>query len=121
RVRVRVQSGFSVYVPVMLTWSMLPFWLNVAVAVVPPLPSKVCAPISENGPAYAGGAVMNPVDVYAKVPRKVSLEHPLSSAFAVGAMARANAVIAAAVKVLAMMLRFMMVSFALFMPNQLSA
>ena len=54
---------------------------------------------------------MNPVDVYAKVPCKVALEHPLSSAFAVGDMARASAVTAAIVKVLAM-LHFMIISFA---------
>jgi hypothetical protein len=47
--------------------------------------------------------------LYAYVPRKVLLEQPLSSAFAVGAMASANAVMA--VSVLAMVLRFMMISF----------
>jgi hypothetical protein len=40
----------------------------------------------------------------------VLLVHPLSSAFAHGAMARANA--ATAVKVFAIVLRFMIVSFA---------
>jgi len=89
----------------------LPFWLNVTTPVVPPLPSKICVPVSANGPAKSGGAVMNPVDVYAKVPCKVELEHPLSSAFAVGDMARASAVTAAIVKVLAM-LHFMIISFA---------
>src|SRR5712675_2068737 len=95
----------------MVTWNMLPFWLNVAVAVVAPFPSKVCVPTSANGPARAGGAVKDPVDVYAKVPFRVSLEHALLSAFAVGAMPRASAVTAAIVKVFAMVLRFMIISF----------
>jgi hypothetical protein len=50
---------------------------------------------------------MYPVDVYAKVPRTVSLEHPLSSAFAVDDKARASAVTAAIVKVFRMVLCFM--------------
>jgi hypothetical protein len=90
---------------------MLPFWLNVTAAVVPPFPSKAWVPVSANGPAMAGGAVMYPVDVYAKVPCTVALVHPLSSALAVGDMARASAVNAAIVKVLAM-LHFMIISFA---------
>ena len=76
--------------------------------VVTPPPLKVCVPTSTVGPAIVGGATIDPVDVYAYVPRKVLLEQPLSSALAVGAMASANAVMA--VSVLAMVLRFMMIS-----------
>jgi hypothetical protein len=53
---------------------------------------------------------MNPVDVYAKLPLREKLEHPLLAAFAVGAKPRARAVIAASVKVCAMVLRFMIES-----------
>ena len=79
-----MQSGFTVYVPFMVTGTMLPFWLTQAVAVVPPFPSKICVPTLANGPASAGGAVMNPVTLYAKVPSRVVLEHPLSAACASG-------------------------------------
>jgi hypothetical protein len=37
----------------MVTGTMLPFWLTIAVAVVAPLPSKVCVPTPANGPARA--------------------------------------------------------------------
>jgi hypothetical protein len=47
-----VQSGFTVYVPSMVTFMMLPFAFIVAVAVVCPFPSKVCPPISSKGPGY---------------------------------------------------------------------
>jgi hypothetical protein len=50
---------------------------------------------------------MDPVDVYAKVPRKVALEQPLSSAFAMGATLETSAVTAAIVKLFATVLRFM--------------
>jgi hypothetical protein len=51
---------------------------------------------------------MVPVDVYAKVPCKVALEHPLFWAFAVGDMQRASAVMTAAIaKVFVTVLRFM--------------
>ena len=39
-----VQSGFTVYVPSIVTLLMLPFELKVAVASVWPFPSKVCLP-----------------------------------------------------------------------------
>jgi hypothetical protein len=42
------------------------------------------------------------------VPFRVSLEHPLLSAFAAGAMLRASAATAGIAKVFAMLLRFMM-------------
>jgi hypothetical protein len=71
-----VQSGFTVYVPVIVTGTILPFWLNVAAAAIAPFPSKVCAPTSAYGPATTGGATRNPVDLYAKVPFRVALEHP---------------------------------------------
>src|SRR5712692_9358729 len=112
--KVPVQSGFTVYVPVTLNWRMLPFRLAVAVYVAVPFPSKFCVPTSTHGPNAAGGAggVMNPVDVNAKVPLRLALEHPLSLALAVGAMPRASAVTAAIVKVFAMVLRFMILFFA---------
>jgi hypothetical protein len=50
-----VQSEFTVYVPLTLTLLMLPFELTVAIAFVLPFPSKVCRPISPNGPANGGG------------------------------------------------------------------
>jgi hypothetical protein len=50
---------------------------------------------------------MDPVDVYAKVPIREALEHPLSWAVAVGATLKARAVTAAIVKVFAMVLPFM--------------
>jgi hypothetical protein len=43
-VREPVQSGFIVYVPLMVTGKLLPFTLVMAVAVVLPFPSKVCLP-----------------------------------------------------------------------------
>src|ERR1051325_42644 len=108
--KVPVQSEFTVYEPVtLLNCTKLPFELSIAVTVVLPPPLKVCVPTSTAGPAIAGGATADPVDVYAYVPRRVLLLHPLSWAFALGAMARANA--AMAVKVLAMVLRFMTISF----------
>jgi hypothetical protein len=55
---------------------------------------------------------MNPVDVNPKVPIRVALEHPLSFAFAVVARPRTSAVTAAIAKVVEMVLRFMIVSFA---------
>ncbi len=79
----------------------MPFWLNVTEAVVPPLPSKACVPTSTNGPAISGGVAIDPVDVYAKVPRMVAFVHPLSSAFADDAIPRVSAAIAATVKILA--------------------
>jgi hypothetical protein len=109
-----VQSGFTVYVPFMVTGTMLPFWLTQAAAVVPPFPSKICVPTLAKGPASAGGAVMNPVILYAKVPSRVVLEHPLSAACATGAMPRANAVATAIARVFAMLVRFMMISFCVF-------
>ena len=60
---VPVQSGFTVYVPVMLSGTMVPLELIIAVAVVLPNPSKTCAPTSATGPAISGGAVMTPVAV----------------------------------------------------------
>jgi hypothetical protein len=53
---------------------------------------------------------MNPVDVNAKVPFKVAFEHPLSSAFAMGATAKPSAVTAAIAIVFATVLRFMILS-----------
>src|SRR5690349_2440309 len=85
---------------------MLPFWLELAVAVVAPFPSKVWVPTSTNGPANSGGAAMDPVDVYAKVPCRLAVEHPLSSALAAGAMHRVSAATAAIVKVFAIVLLF---------------
>src|SRR5215510_7371443 len=108
---VPVQSGFTVYVPVPVTWRMLPFWLAVAAKVVPPLPSKVCVPTSTNGPAAGDGGAMDPVPVYAKVPCTTALEQPLSSAFAMGVTASASAVTAAIVKAIAFALCFIIISF----------
>jgi hypothetical protein len=59
----------------------------------------------------AGGAVTYPFAVWAKVPFSVKFEQPLLSAFAVGAMARANAVTAAIAKFFAMVLRCIINSF----------
>src|SRR6516225_8671654 len=109
---VPVQSGFTVYVPVKVVWNKLPFPLAVKVVVVAPFPSKVCVPTSANGPARAVGVTTNPVPVYAKVPWRLALEHPLSAALIVGTMPRASALTAAIVKVVAMVLRFMIISFA---------
>ena len=75
-----------------------PFWLTIPVVVKAPFPSKVSVPTWANGPARAVGAVMNPAPLCANVPFRVALEHPLSSAFAVGATPRASAVTAAIVK-----------------------
>jgi hypothetical protein len=91
----------------MVNWTMLPFELNVAVAVVAPFPSKVCVPTSAVGPAMAAGAITVSVSVYAKVPAMVAVEHPLSAAFAVGAVPRAIAAIA---KAFAMVLCFIFIS-----------
>ena len=109
---VPVQSGFTVYVPVKVVWNKLPFPLAVKVVVVAPFPLKVCVPTSANGPARAVGVTTNPVPVYAKVPWRLALEHPLSAALIVGAVPRASALTAAIVTVFAMVLRFMIISFA---------
>src|SRR5215470_6026373 len=114
---VPVQSGFTVYVPVPVISRMLPFWLAVAAKLVPPFPSKVCVPTSTNGPAAGDGGAMDPVPVYAKVPCTTALEQPLSSAFAVGATPSASTVSAAIVRVIVMVLRFMIVSFAFIMES----
>ncbi len=50
-----VQSGFTAYVPSIVTVAGLPFVLKLAVASVLPFPSKVCLPISAKGPANGGG------------------------------------------------------------------
>src|ERR1039457_1737285 len=91
---------------------MVPFRLLTRAPVTAPCPSKVSVPTLAIGPAMDGGAVMTPVPFCAKVPFRVALVHPLSSAFAVGARPRASTVTAAIVKVFAMVLRFMMLSFA---------
>src|SRR5215469_15936075 len=114
-VSVPVQSGFTVYVPFIVTWDMLPFTLTHALAVVPPFPSNVSTPTLAAGPAWAGGAaaaVKNPVLVYANVPVSVAFEHPFSPARAVGATPRARAVVRVTVNMFLMMVRFMIVSFA---------
>src|SRR5947209_4753307 len=85
---------------------MLPFRLKIPVAVSVPFPSKVSRLAPANGPAIAGGAVMNPVSLSAKVPFRVALEHALAWAFAVGARLRASAVIPAIVKAFALVLTF---------------
>jgi hypothetical protein len=54
---------------------------------------------------------MNPVIEYAKEPFKVVFEHPLFSAFASGVDARASAIRPTVAKVLAIVLRFMIISF----------
>ena len=97
--------------PVSVAETMLPFRLRVALPVILPFPSKVSVPTPASGPAMAGGAVVNPVPMCAKVPFRLALEHPLLSAFAVGATARASAVTAAIAKFFARVLRFMMISF----------
>src|SRR5262245_35404348 len=65
----------------------------------------------------AFGAITNPVSLRAKAPLTVALEHVLtsvlSSAFAVGARPRASASTAPIAKVFAIVLRFMIISFAL--------
>ena len=65
------------------------------------------------GPTGSGAATKYPVVVTANVPVMERLEHPLSSAFAVGATLRPSAATAAIVKLFAMVLRVMIISFAL--------
>src|SRR5579864_5042165 len=110
-VNVAVQSGFTEYVPLIVIWNMLPFWLTQAVPLMAPLPSKDCRPTPANGPAWAGGAVRNPVLVYANVPFRLALEQTLSAACADGEVARASAATAIA-NVFPMVLSFMLISFA---------
>src|SRR5208283_3419410 len=93
----------------MVTGTIMPFWLTVATAVKPPRPSKVCVPTLANGPASAGGATIAPVTVYAKVPDRVALVHPLLTVCAVAILV-ASAAAAAYAKNLAKV-GFMMVSF----------
>jgi hypothetical protein len=57
---------------------------------------------------------MNPLTLYAKVPFREALEHPLSSARAVGAIPIASAAATAIVSVFALLLRFMVISICLF-------
>ena len=62
--------------------------------------------------AGVGGVfIMNPVSFSAKVPFRVALEHPLSTAFAVGAMLKASVANAAMIKALPMVIGFIIVSF----------
>src|SRR5271157_5674887 len=93
---------------------MLPFRLAIPAVVRTPFPSKVSRLTPANGPANAGGAVINPVSLSANAPFRVALEHPLLllSALAIGATVRASAVTAAIAKVFAVVLRFMILSFA---------
>jgi hypothetical protein len=103
-VKVPVQLEFTVYMPAIVNEYRVPFPLSIAVPVVLPFPSKNCVPTSAIVPAPAAdAAVVIPLDVYAKVPCKLKLLHPLTWAFAVGAMPRASAVIAAIVKAFAIM------------------
>src|SRR5690349_12128255 len=91
---------------------MLPFRLAIPAVVRTPFPSKISVWTPANGPANAGGAVINPVSLSANVPFRVALEHPLLSALAIGATVRASAVTAAIAKVFAAVLRFTILSFA---------
>src|SRR5580658_1395094 len=110
--KVPVQSEFTMYVPELVAAAMLPLVLDIPPAAVFPFPSKVCAPTSAYGPSGAGAATKDPVTVYAKVPCRVALLHPLLIwAFAMGAIPRARAVTAAIVKIFSMVLRFMIISF----------
>src|SRR5579883_1146279 len=112
-VKVPVQSGFTVYVPVLFACPTVPLEFVIPTLVVPPLPSKVCMLTWANaGPTGSGAWTPYPVVVTANVPLREAFEHPLSSAFAVGAGLRASAVTAAIVKFFAMVLRFMIISFA---------
>ena len=100
-----MQSAFTVYVPVPVAGTMLPFRLIIPVSDRAPFPSKVIVLTLANGTA-GGGDVTNPLALWAKVPFSVALEHSLSAAFAAGAMPRASAVTAAIVKAFAMARRF---------------
>jgi tetratricopeptide (TPR) repeat protein len=55
-VKVPVQSGFTVYVPVLVARIVLPLVLDIPAVVVPPLPSKVCVPASAYVPSAAAAA-----------------------------------------------------------------
>src|SRR5262245_11721732 len=90
---------------------MLPFRLTIPAPVRPPCPSKVSRLTPANGPANAGGAVMNPMSLSAKVPSRVALEHAFPAAFAMGAKPRVSAATAPIAKVFAIVLRFMIISF----------
>jgi hypothetical protein len=113
-VKVPVQSGFTVYVPVLFACPTVPLAFDIPTLVVTPPSLKVCMLTWANaGPTGSGAWTPYPVVVTANVlPLMESLEHPLSSAFAVGATLRANAVTAAIVKLFAMVLRVMIISFA---------
>src|SRR5262249_20571805 len=109
-------SAFTVYVPFPIDWTWLPFTLANPTAVHVPFPSKVIklTPAKDMGAAF--GAITNPVSLRAKAPLTVALEHVLtsvlSSAFAEGAMPRASTATAPIAKVFAIVLLFMIISFA---------
>jgi hypothetical protein len=113
-VKVPVQSGLTVNVPVLFACATVPLAFDIPTLVVTPAAPKVCMLTWANaGPTGSGAATEYPVVVTANVlPLMDRLEHPLSSAFAVGAMLRASAVTAAIVKLFAMVLRVMIISFA---------
>jgi hypothetical protein len=71
-----------------------------------PFPSNVCAKTTLSR-ATAAGSKTDPAPLKTKVPLTEALEHPLSAALAVGAMAIASVAIAAIVKVFATVLCFM--------------
>src|SRR5215472_3251964 len=108
---VPVQSGFTLYVPVAVSGTMLPFRLMVALVVTRPFPSKVSVPTPASGPAMAGGEISNPLAVCEKVPLRLALVHPLSAAFVVGDMPRASVVTAAIARVFAVVVRFIIIPF----------
>jgi len=105
-VKVPVQSGFTVNVPALFACPTVPLEFVIPTFVVTPAPPKVCMLTWANaGPTGSGAATEYPVVVTANVPVMERLEHPLSSAFAVGATLRASAVTAAIVKLFARVLR----------------
>jgi hypothetical protein len=112
-VKVPVQSGFTVNVPVLFACATVPLEFVIPTFVVTPAPPKVCMLTWANaGPTGSGAATKYPVVVTENVPMMDAFVHPLSSAFAVGATLSASAVTAAIVKLFAMVLRVMIISFA---------
>ena len=97
--------------PVYVTGNTLPFRLTIPVPVRAPCPSKVCVTDTGERAGHRGRGRNESGVFVCEGALQGALEHPLSSAFAIGATARASAVTAAIAKAFAVVLRFMIISF----------
>ena len=107
---VPVQSEFTVYVPIRVADIMLPLAFDIPVDGTSVSVEGLCTGLGEGRPGGRGG------DESCNCVGEGALQGGISAsfvdrAFAVGAIPRASAVTAATVKVFAMVVRFMRISF----------